>query len=523
MRRSIIWLRLVLLTLSGLGLAVLTLYGSSSLLIGPNVKVIRDNNNRPCLNGIGPRPNFDCDNLPQNEPSIAVDPSNPNILAAGANDYRLELLKQFSYFPIWMGYYRSTDDGRSWSNSFIPGYPGDISPAGRASPLHDTLGMSDPVLAFDRRGTLFYAGLALFDLDNDQNGLVVARYTDHGATYAGATLVVRQPAGLFTDKPCMAIDNSGGLNDGNIYLGWTRGSDVVSFSRSADHGRSFSSPQVINTPRTGPRRFPAIAFSCTIALGPSGQVFLFWRAFNLCHFNPKSSTCQAPSLDQPESINMAVSHDAGRSFGPVSTVEQIHPFDQLVSTLAFRHWTFPSAASDGRNVYLAWEDWLPGRGSRVLISCSANGGQDWQSPIVVSPWPTGHQLMPTLAVSDGLIKVAWYDSRNDPGFSPSSPVINRLDVYYAQAPVGCPVHFPASAWRVTQQTFRPDLRIFPVSTRFPASRHPFIGDYIGIASAGAETHVIWTDNRDVVTSKPCSSPDQGCFNQNIYTATIRSR
>src|SRR5665647_3046445 len=68
----------------------------------------------------------------QNEPTSAVDPTTPNVITSGSNDY--------CTVPIaggtWAGFYRSTDSGQTWTNSLLPGYPTDTSPEGLASPLH---------------------------------------------------------------------------------------------------------------------------------------------------------------------------------------------------------------------------------------------------------------------------------------------------------------------------------------------------------------------------------------------------
>ncbi len=525
------WLTLVLLiTAVSLGLGGAPLYGgSSALIVGPNIKVIHDNNDQPCHTGFGP--NFDCNNLPQNEPTIAVDPTNPNILVAGANDYRLELSRSFKY-TVWMGYYRSTDGGKTWNNSFVPGYPGDISSEGRDSPAHGFQGMSDPVLAFDSQGNAFYLGLIIpanFGYGNSsKEGVIVARYADHGAKYMGTALVTLEPTTAFSDKPCMAIDNSGGPSDGNIYVGWTRSPAVILFSRSTDHGKTFSPPQVVLAPKTSLAGFPAEARGCTITTDAKGNVYLFWRDQNICDFVRSFKGCQELAGDQRESISMSVSNDAGRSFLAVFPIQKIRPFDQVFEDATvppgFRHRSFPSAASDGQNVYIVWDEKLTDQGSQIVISCSADQGLRWSKPAVVAPATTGYQVMPTVTVADGLVKVAWYDSRNDPQFSPKNPLMRRLDVYYAEAPVGCPVHFPASeSIRVTDRSFDPNLKMFG------GGRVPFIGDYISIASGGGKTHVIWTDNRDVkpqpVTNPPCDPKKletltQGCRNQNIYTATI---
>jgi len=46
----------------------------------------------------------------QNEPSVAVDPREPSVVAAGANELCTAIVSGDS----WLGYYRSTDGGRTW-------------------------------------------------------------------------------------------------------------------------------------------------------------------------------------------------------------------------------------------------------------------------------------------------------------------------------------------------------------------------------------------------------------------------
>src|SRR3989441_5738394 len=83
----------------------------------------------------------------QVEPTIAVDPHNPSVVVAGAQDYRL--LSTAGH--RWHGYYRSVDGGQTWSVMLLPGYPGANSPQGLASPLHAAyLAISNPVLTLDR-------------------------------------------------------------------------------------------------------------------------------------------------------------------------------------------------------------------------------------------------------------------------------------------------------------------------------------------------------------------------------------
>ena len=64
----------------------------------------------------------------QNELTIAVDPSDPNVVVAGSNDYCASIVND----EVWAGYYRSEDGGATWANSLVPGYPDDSSESGEA-------------------------------------------------------------------------------------------------------------------------------------------------------------------------------------------------------------------------------------------------------------------------------------------------------------------------------------------------------------------------------------------------------
>src|SRR5215216_3577875 len=65
----------------------------------------------------------------QNEPSVAVDPRNTNVLIGSSNDYCgvYNVLdaqgNPVPAGPIWLGYYRSENAGASFVSSLVPGYP----------------------------------------------------------------------------------------------------------------------------------------------------------------------------------------------------------------------------------------------------------------------------------------------------------------------------------------------------------------------------------------------------------------
>src|SRR5215216_7589133 len=85
-------------------------------------------------------------NRQQNEPTVAINPSNTDVIVAGSNDY----CTVPSTTDAWMGFYVSTDGGLSWIDSLNPGYPGDTSDEGMASPTFGrAVASGDPIMDWD--------------------------------------------------------------------------------------------------------------------------------------------------------------------------------------------------------------------------------------------------------------------------------------------------------------------------------------------------------------------------------------
>src|SRR3989440_6093937 len=107
--------------------------------------------------------------FPQDETSIAVNPTNPKNAVGGANDYRLG----------WgaSGFYVTTDGGNHWYDGIKP-FP---TNANQARDHID--GGGDPSIAFDRDGGVYYNDLH-FMRENDESGIFVARSTNGGFTWS---------------------------------------------------------------------------------------------------------------------------------------------------------------------------------------------------------------------------------------------------------------------------------------------------------------------------------------------------
>src|SRR5262245_271027 len=101
----------------------------------------------------------------QPEPTIAINPQNPDIIAAGAQDFRRATeLRAACGGDRWNGLYFSIDRGVTWSNSLVPGFCTDATEgSGSEQEVSEMFGLStntDPVLAFDDFGNLYYTHIA---------------------------------------------------------------------------------------------------------------------------------------------------------------------------------------------------------------------------------------------------------------------------------------------------------------------------------------------------------------------------
>ena len=196
-----------------------------------------------------------------NEPFAVIDPTDPDVVVTGWNDY-----SQTDLSAGWQGIGFSTDGGETWVDSFVPGYPADTSAEGQASPLYgDHTDAGDPIAAFDNSGRLFVGGIAFNRVGAINGHVYVSTWeansvaglpVDYKRTrIVGRGTPSRNFFGIFQDKPMLEVDRTGGATDGNVYVCWSRFSGIgqnsrIFFSRSTDHGEHFSKP--VHSRPTGP-------------------------------------------------------------------------------------------------------------------------------------------------------------------------------------------------------------------------------------------------------------------------------
>src|SRR5512136_2343209 len=145
---------------------------------------------------------------PQSETFITLNPRQPKMLAAGSNEI----------FRLPMRGYFSTDNGSSWGALDLP-----LPPPLQGT--NDTDFGSDPSLAFDSSGNVYYSYIVVFfGNGNGVKGteMAVARSTDGGKTYPQVTYFSFEGGqNHFNDKPMIAADtNPGSPFRDNVYIAW---------------------------------------------------------------------------------------------------------------------------------------------------------------------------------------------------------------------------------------------------------------------------------------------------------------
>jgi hypothetical protein len=389
----------------------------------------------------------------------------------------------------------------------VPGYIGDESPEGLDSAAHGSGFCSDPTQSFDDGGRLFYA----FICGSPEWSLFVTTYKADGARYARTALVASgAPApdrqGPFQDKPNLAVDQTDSPGVGNIYVAWTRdtGIDttVVRFSRSTDHGRTFSVPLPVAAG-------PAAGVFTDLAVGPDGAVYLVWRSGA---FNRHGGGVGG--------IWLARSTDFGKSFGSPRLVQSIIPFDSAQFTgiasetgavacgllspcpsgLTFpRFWSNPAVAADATGVHVVWNAERPDGQAKIFVRNSPYGASFPTPARQLDSVPAGHQWFPDLATADGVLTAVFYDSRSDPAYSPDLPPGDTAD--------GLSSGDVVDAWSASSsdggQTWT-EQRVSTVSStpNWNQGQTPFFGDYIYVSAVPGGASAVWTDSRDVVPGIP---------------------
>jgi len=426
---------------------------------------------------------------PQSETYITLNTTNAKQLAAGSNEIYRDPMRGY-----WSG-----DGGKSWGGVDLP-----LPPAIGANGVRFG---SDPTLAFDSRGNLFYGYIVVFfGNGNGVNGseMGVARSQDGGRTYPLVTFFdFSSGSDHFNDKPMITADANGGspFRD-NVYIAWDAASGGstgggVRLARSTDHGVTFTSTRA-DDPQGPGRAIGAVPF-----VGPNGELYLAWNDYSA------------------NTIAFNRSFDGGVTWDKQNVVSsKVLPFDIAIPAEKYRGaLVYPACDADrssgahrGRLV-CSWMDLAPNGTTDIYVSYSDDKGTTWSLakpatdpvPYAVDRFNQWLSIDPT----NGVVNVSFYDTRND-----TTGQRFMTDIYLSRSSDASTFSANVRASSVSSNEHDCD-GVFPCSAINYGNQQ---GDYAGLVAFGGVAHPVWTDSR--ANQNAINGCNVGAMEE-VFTASVK--
>jgi hypothetical protein len=449
--------------------------------------------------------NFGC-TTPQNETTIAANPTNADNLIAGANDYRV--CCDFTGLNDGTGWaYYSTDGGKTWGNVQLPALTAETGATGSMKKF-DSAG--DPAVAFSPDGVAYYANI-VFSRVSFASGIVVSSSRDGGKTWSAPNLFAFVNAGnFFNDKEWIAAGPNG-----KVTVTWTRfslgpkgagynSSPIVS-ANSKDYGKTWNN-------QGSPVSDNAHPFNqgSQVQYGPDGTLYVSYEA---------TSPLFGYTTD---AMVIARSTDGGSTF---QTKELARVYDdadcypvyagrQTLTDMHFRLNSYPSMSVDPvtSEISLAWAD-QEGSGTCGHGGSSFAGTTSNQVKLIHAPWASigtaavmrvtnsaPDKVFPSVASRNGNIVVTYYT--RDYGILSVAPACNvqtnPQPTGITPVPTARPVCMDYAAKTLNGSTFGAQKRLSNESSNpfVQFADGSFIGDYTQVAmDKNSMAHASWTDFR----------------------------
>ena len=480
---------------------------ASGLICGPTQGPASDagNVNTDCEESLG-------NVAPHNETTIAINPTNPDNLIGGANDYQILFTNGTLKITVFDRAHVSFDGGASWAMYAVP--------------FRSYAFTGDPAVAFDADGTAYYSMLGIpisqaFSPETNAD-VLVAHSQDGGKTWAGP---IRVAQGVGSN-----VSASKAREDKEYITAWGHGNALVVWTNvvQGPHGSFISFPL-----------FDAITHDGGVTWTAPTAI---WGSADFCVGSSGGDACDMDLAAVPiysaghiyvafeNFTNASDSHDqylvselspqtGGLVAGPFQVAQLVDGNDayplnvlgrQTYQDSNFRTWSLGNISSDPTNanhLAVVWSDMrnstvpLPDlnpydvtTNSDVVVSQSFDGGRSWSAAIAFTI--PNDQFMPWGAYdSRGLLRIGYFDRSYD-------AANHKFGYSLATETAAGSLTFISE--QLTTQLSDPttgDLwfSFFPVNPGFPHATF-FLGDYSGIA-AGPNGGVVafWTDLRNVAT------------------------
>jgi hypothetical protein len=367
----------------------------------------------------------------QNEPTVAIDPTNPSLAVAGSNDEIDEGPCVGGDCPFVQGVgnsgiYFSFNGGTSWTQPTYQGWsdrtgtPG-VGPIGTLPHYYEAglVSDGDPVTAFGPRpdagghfswtngSRLYYANLtsnfATERKDQTFKGFeaiavshaddLASAATGNAAAWSDPAIVTerRQSATTFSDKEDITVDNAASSpRFGTAYVCYTQfksqqdtGPEKIAVSHSTDGGTNWSRPTTLSSAFDNPQHTGRQG--CSIRTDSNGVVYAVWEDSHQKQavFMMARSTDGGVSFEKPRTIANVT--DVG-AFDGVRSIS----FDGIAGarTSSFPSLEIANGAPTGvgatNKLALGWSDGSAGLNhEHALVQLSSSGGTSWTSPVQV--------------------------------------------------------------------------------------------------------------------------------------------
>jgi hypothetical protein len=411
------------------------------------------------------------------EPSVAVNPTNPNNIVAIWIDHG----------DAGLAAGATLDGGRTWQNVAIPG----ITQCTGGTWLRGF----DPWLSFAPNGDLYSIGIGKSTFKEGQ--FFVNKSTNGGLSWSSPIPLFTpdNDNSVFDDKPSITADPT---NANYAYATWARvkqfpngNNSETMFARTTDGGQTWQPARDIHDVQGSD-----FVWGQQIVVLPNGTLI---DAF--CEGQFRSN--------QQAALTLLRSTDHGQTWSaPIRAVVQ-EPLVQGENgqnpTLALltdpdtgQQVTavpmFDSIAVDHNtgNLYAVWIDarFSNFQYNSIALSMSSDGGLTWSEPIQVNRTPNTVPPLdrqawnPTVAVAaDGSVAVTYYDFRNN---TPAPGALTDYWLAFCHPSATAPATNPAnwSEVRLTNTSFNVEQAAFD-GTAF------WLGDYEGLAAAGNDFVAVW--------------------------------
>lgn len=369
------------------------------------------------------------------EPSIAIDPTNKEHIAAGS---------------ILQGYHYSKDGGKTWKSK-------------RINSKYGVFG--DPVLTFDHTGRLYYFHLAS-PSENQHLDRIVCQVSDKIEGSFAIESATMPKGTKVQDKHWVVVNPKTNV----VYMTWTqfdayessepKDSSFIMFSKSTNRGISWSEPKRISKFGGDCMDGDFTVEGAVPALGLNGEIFVTWAG--------------------PKGLVFQKSTDDGKTWLKEEKFVEYQPEGWDIKVPGFfRANGLPflvSDMSDGPNrgtLYLNWSDQRNGNdNSDVWLMKSTDGGDTWSRPKKVNQDNTrSHQFFTFIALdqTNGDLHFVYYDRSKYKSWD------LQTDVVWCTSKDGGNTFQQQT---ISEKSFIPNDTIF-------------FGDYLGIAAHDKRVRPIW--------------------------------